>query len=110
MSRGKSSGITLWKDDARIVLGMVARGDRDHDIAAWFGVNQGRIAEVKAGEFGDLTAAPANQLPPSGPPGLKGRRIRGALTKIHELLTAGDAKSATTALTEAVARFDANEG
>jgi hypothetical protein len=43
----KASGYSLRKQDMRIVLGMVARGDRDHEIAAWFGVNQGRIAEVK---------------------------------------------------------------
>jgi hypothetical protein len=30
---------------------MLARGDRHHDIAAWFGVNQARIAEVKGGEL-----------------------------------------------------------
>jgi hypothetical protein len=30
---------------------MVTRGDRHHDIAAWFGVNQGRIAEVNSGEL-----------------------------------------------------------
>ena len=46
MSRGKASGITLTNKDASIALGMVARGDREHDIAAWFGVNQGRIAEA----------------------------------------------------------------
>jgi hypothetical protein len=109
MSRGKSSGITLWKNDARIVLGMVARGDRDHDIAAWFGVNQGRIAEVKAGEFGDLTAAPIDQLPPSGPPGVKGRRLRYAAGQVRELLAAGDTKGAMDALIEAIARYDANE-
>jgi hypothetical protein len=42
MSRGKASGLSLTNKDASIVLGMIARDDRDHDIAAWFGVNQGR--------------------------------------------------------------------
>jgi hypothetical protein len=110
MTRGKASGITLWKDDARVVLGMVARGDRDHDIAAWFGVNQGRIAEVKAGEFGELIAASTDQLPPSGPPGIKGRRLRAALENIREMAAAGDAGAATAAITEAMKQYDANEG
>jgi hypothetical protein len=47
---------------------MVNRGDRHHDIAAWFGVNQGRIAEVIAGDlFPNAPLAPANELPPPGP-------------------------------------------
>jgi hypothetical protein len=54
-------------------MGMLARGDRDHDIAAWFGVNQGRIAEVKDGsKFGIVAAAKSDQLPPKGAPGVKG--------------------------------------
>ena len=61
---------------------MVARGDRDHDIAAWFGVNQGRIAEVKEGKYGTIAAAPANQLPPRGPPGIKGRRLMSSVRKV----------------------------
>ncbi len=52
MSRGKASGYRLDREDVAIVLGMQARGDRDHDIAAWFGVNQGRVAEAKEGKFG----------------------------------------------------------
>lgn len=56
MSRGKASGYTLTRTDAKIVLGMQAREDREHDIAAWFGVNQARVAEVKGGKFGTLEA------------------------------------------------------
>ncbi|MHA1543576.1 MAG: hypothetical protein ACTSU8_00390, partial [Alphaproteobacteria bacterium] len=42
--------------------------DRNHDIAAWFGVNQGRIAEVKNGHtFVGVEEAPAEDLPPPGP-------------------------------------------
>ena len=59
MSRSNASGYTLYnKADVKIVLGMAARGDRSHDIAAWFGVNQGRIAEAKSGEYGTLEKAP----------------------------------------------------
>lgn len=108
----RSSGISLTRSDARIVLGMEARGDRNHDIAAWFGVNQGRIAEVKKGDYGTLEMAPAADLPPRGPPGVKGRRIREATRKAIELLEAGDASAsakALTALKDAAAKFDANE-
>jgi hypothetical protein len=68
MARAKASGHALTSKDAAIVLAMQARGDRDHDIAAWFGVNQGRVAEVKDGKFGSGALAPANSLPPKGHP------------------------------------------
>lgn len=54
--------------DAPIVKGMLARGDRQHDIAAWFGVNAGRIADVKTGKkHKEIPAAPQHALPPPGP-------------------------------------------
>lgn len=44
------------------------RGDRNHDIAAFFGVNQGRIAEIKDGSrFTEVAAANLEDLPPKGP-------------------------------------------
>ncbi|MCR9069894.1 MAG: hypothetical protein NXH79_13725 [Rhodobacteraceae bacterium] len=53
--------------DAALIKGMLARGDRQHDIAAWFGVNGGRIAEIATGaKFANVSAATKN-LPPSGP-------------------------------------------
>lgn len=68
MPHAESSGIRLTAEDASLVKGMIARGDRHHDIAAWFGVNQGRIAEVKNGHtFLGVEEAPAEDLPPSGP-------------------------------------------
>jgi hypothetical protein len=112
MSRGKASGISLTNKDATIVLGMAARGDRDHDIAAWFGVNQGRVAEVKSGSHGPLTMAPANELPPKGPPGLKGRRLRASTGKALDALVAkGDdkLKDVVDILTDALKRYDSNE-
>ena len=66
--RAKNSGIRLSEKDAGIVKGMLKRGDRQHDIAAWFGVNGGRIAEIKTGEkFNWVSAVSANKLPPTGP-------------------------------------------
>ena len=67
MVRAKASGITLNDADAAIVKGMLERGDRQHDIASWFGVNGGRIAEISTGStFAHVDAVHAN-LPPSGP-------------------------------------------
>ena len=66
--RAPSSGISLNEDDAAIVKGMLARGDRQHDIAAWFGVNGGRIAEIATNQrFGYVQPAGGNRLPPPGP-------------------------------------------
>ena len=68
MSRAPAAGIALDEVDARIAKGMLERGDRQSDIAAYFGVNGGRIAEIASGEtFASVSAAPANELPPPGP-------------------------------------------
>jgi len=34
--------------DAKIAIGLLARGDNQHDVAAWFGENQARILRVAA--------------------------------------------------------------
>lgn len=66
--RAKPSGLTLNEQDAAVVKGMLARGDRQHDIAAWFGVNGGRIAEVANGyRFSHILPAAVKDLPPPGP-------------------------------------------
>ena len=66
--RAAPSGRRLNEARAALVKGMADRGDRHHDIAAWFGVNQGRIAEVVAGDkYPNAPVAPAEQLPPPGP-------------------------------------------
>jgi hypothetical protein len=67
-TRAEPSGITLTANDAAIIKGMLLRGDRQHDIAAWFGVNGGRIAEIATGyRFHNVAVAPHDQLPPPGP-------------------------------------------
>lgn len=66
--RASASGISMTASDAAVIKGMIARGDRQHDIAAWFGVNSGRIAEIATGaKFGSVECASANSLPPPGP-------------------------------------------
>lgn len=66
--RAKASGIHLTEADAAIVKGMLVRGDRQHDIAAWFGVNGGRIAEIATGrKFRSVVPKESGNLPPTGP-------------------------------------------
>ena len=66
--RAEPSGVTLDSIDAAVIKGMLARGDRQHDIAAWFGVNGGRIAEIAIGaRFRSAPVAPTTDLPPPGP-------------------------------------------
>jgi hypothetical protein len=67
-TRAEPSGLALTKQDAALIRGMIHRGDRHHDIAAFFGVNQGRIAEIKDGSrYPGVLPADAEDLPPMGP-------------------------------------------
>ena len=97
MRRAKASGVKLDAAAAATVKGMVARGDRQHDIASWFGVNGGRIGEIATGKaFSTVSAAHMDKLPPPGPY-LSGRAsmvVLGALKKAQEALT--DAESLIT--------------
>jgi hypothetical protein len=80
--RASPSGVVLNHRDAALVKGMLLRGDRQHDIAAWFGVNAGRVAEVAAGaRFAEVVAATSEALPPAGPY-LCGRQISAALEAV----------------------------
>ena len=46
---------------------MLLRGDRQHDIASWFGVNGGRIAEISKGTKYLDVQPQTKKLPPPGP-------------------------------------------
>jgi hypothetical protein len=60
--------------DAAIIKGMCARGDKQHDVASWFGCNSGRINETKKGRrFPDAEPASIHPLPPPGPYTFGGR-------------------------------------
>ena len=61
--------MALSHTETRIVKGMLAREDRQHDIAAYFGVNGGRIAEVATGDcaYPNAQQMPEADLPPPGP-------------------------------------------
>ena len=67
MSRAERSGNRLDENDAAIVKGMLLRGDRQHDIAAWFGVNGGRIGEISKGHTYFYVTPQTTNLPPPGP-------------------------------------------
>ncbi|WP_316228817.1 hypothetical protein [Bradyrhizobium sp. SZCCHNR1070] len=69
MAKAAASGITLGYRDTCIVKGMLARGDRQHDIASYFGVNSGRIAEIATGggNYPNAQPSPDADLPPEGP-------------------------------------------
>lgn len=78
-------------DDREIAIakGMLVRGDRQHDIAAYFGVNGGRIGEISKGARGaGVTAAAAKDLPPAGPymAGRSALRARETLIALRELI------------------------
>lgn len=68
IARAEPSGQAISKADAALIRGMILRGDRHHDIAAFFGVNQGRIAEIKDGtRHPGVAPADPDELPPKGP-------------------------------------------
>jgi hypothetical protein len=106
-----ASGYRVTPKDLPIILGMVSRGDRNHDIAAWFGLNQGRIKGAKDGMYGSPAAAHHSKLPPKGPPGIKGRRLREASTHVLATLKKGPSglQEATDRLIEAIKQYDADE-
>lgn len=105
--------MSLSRTDAAIVMGMLARGDKNQDIAAWFGENPARIVEIEKGEtFGIVAAAPAHDLPPKGAVGPKGRRLRAyaadALKALEDKGPAGVGE-AIKELSDGLARFDKHE-
>lgn len=111
MAKALRSGLTVHTSDVPLVLAMVARGDRRHDIAAWFGLNQGRIKEVEDGKHGNPPLAPASQLPPSGSPGPKARTLRESVRKAISDLGSGHKTPADVVndLKAAADQFDKNE-
>jgi hypothetical protein len=101
--------MALTINDAKIAIGMLARGDNQHDVAAWFGENQARIVEASQGKYGTTEAAPASELPPKGAPGIKGRRLRAFVDKAVAALEAGDANKALEHLRAGMDRYDKHE-
>lgn len=105
----REDSMALTIHDAKIAIGMLARGDNQHDVAAWFGENQARIVEASQGKFGTTEAAPAAELPPKGAPGIKGRRLRAFVEKAIAALEGGDADAALQHLRAGMDRYDRHE-
>ena len=101
--------MAMTVNDAKIAIGMLARGDNQHDVAAWFGENQARIVEASQGKYGTTEAAPASELPPSGPPGIKGRRLHAFVEKAIKALETGDNAAALKSLRDGMERYDRSE-
>ena len=77
------------KRETSLVKGMLARGDKQHDIAAFFGVNGGRVADVATGKYGpDVVTADKADLPPPGPymAGRSALRARDTLIALRDLI------------------------
>ena len=84
MTAQKSKSFALSRRDVSIIKGMLLRGDRQHDIAAWYGVNGGRIAEIKTRKkFADVLMQ-TRGLPPPGPY-LSGKNSYNAKLKIEKV-------------------------
>lgn len=81
--------MALNEKEIAIVKGMLKRGDRQHDIAAFFGINGGRVAEIHTGLRGrEVREAPQDDLPPTGPymAGRSALRARETLLALRELI------------------------
>jgi hypothetical protein len=81
--------MALNDGEIAIVKGMLIRGDNQHNIAAYFGINGGRIAEISTGQTGPSVAAAAQEdLPPAGPymAGRSALRARDTLTALRDLI------------------------
>ncbi len=99
--RANPSGIHLTERETAVVKAMLARGDRQHDIAAWFGVNAGRIAEIATGrKFRSVMAEAGANLPPPGPY----PNGRDATVALQALVAARDAINSAEAIVRQYAR------
>lgn len=68
MGKRKAAPVRLDEMDAARIKGMLLRGDRQSDIAAYHAVNQGRIMEINGGtKFRDVAPMHEDLLPPRGP-------------------------------------------
>lgn len=109
MARAGKSWISVKATDVPTIMGMIARGDRHHDIAAWFGLNQGRIKDTQDGKYGPPKTSPNIKLPPKGPPGIKGRLLREAAEEALAKMNSGNTKGGTDELKKAIDDYDTDE-
>ena len=82
----------VTSEDAAIIKGMLARGDKQQWVIAWFGgsFNPGRIAEINTGaKFSEVKPASREALPPIGPY-ISGRSAHRALIALGPVKAAID--------------------
>lgn len=101
--------MALNNRESQMVLGMIARGDKHHDVAAYFGENQARVAEVEQGKNGALQPLAKNELPPKGAPGPKGRRLKGAVNNALKAIDEGNSDKVQNILETALAAYNRDE-
>src|SRR5258708_1358358 len=101
MSRAPTSGIPLGYRETCVVKGMLARGDRQHDVASYFGVNGGRIGEIASGtnNYPNAQPTPEADLPPPGPYMTK-FAVQSVIDTLNEALEALDLADAETELAD----------
>lgn len=74
----------LNNTDAALIKSMLARSDRQHDIAAYFAVNGGRVGEISKGHTFSGVALATSNVPPPAPYLVVPSSV---LTDAHELAT-----------------------
>jgi hypothetical protein len=88
--------MTITTEQAAIAKGLLARGEKQHDVAAFFGVNGGRIAEIAKGKrHPNVRPAPKADLPIPAqmvPWGFIMSEARKALAIARMALASGDAR------------------
>jgi hypothetical protein len=87
--------------DAAIVKGMLVRGDKQHHIAAYFGVDSRAISHVKTSKtFAGVAPLPVEVLPPPGPYRVDQsfERFYKEMAKVNQLWEGRDLKAAKALL------------
>ena len=105
MSKIHGDDRELTEDDAAVAKGMIERGDKNQDIAAFFGVNQRAISNIRSGQkFTDVKPHPAVGLPPPGPYIVDESFVRfyKAMTRVNELWEHGQMKAAKSLFEQAM--------
>jgi len=105
MSKLYGDNEELTEKDAFIIKGMIARGDKNETIAAYFGVNQRAVSHVRSGKkFADVKAASQTELPPPGPYRVDPNYVRfyQTVTKVNELWEGRRLKEAKELLKKAL--------
>lgn len=82
--------MALNSGEIAIVKGMLKRGDRQSDIAAYFGINSGRISEINNDLRGaEIKPADQDELPAPGPYFVSARatlHAKQTLTALRDLI------------------------